>query len=183
MTDCPDTLPPASGTAAPTSAAQNLAGNMLYASANLANDHHKRVHRPGLTTILSKSQRLTVRSYIDKFIQPSGDTPGNVLSVLNLNTWNETFGEKGWYFNELLQHTWTVNSNTVNTATVLWTQQSVHNGTDSVGQERQTDVLVALHRHHRAGLLHGRRELWRRQRRLDRALERGPRHDRASPTR
>ena len=33
-----------------------------------------------------------------------------------------------WYFNEILQHTWTVNSTTVNTVTALWTQQSAHNG-------------------------------------------------------
>ena len=118
----------ASGTAAPTSGAQNLAGNMLYASANLANSTWNE-YTSRVDYDLSKSQRLTVRSYIDKFIQPSGDTPGDVLSVLNLNTWNQTFGEKMWYFNEILQHTWTVNTSTVNTATVLWTQQSAHNGT------------------------------------------------------
>ncbi len=117
----------ASGTAAPTSTAQNLAGNMLYASANLGNDTTNE-YTARADYDLSKSQRLTVRSYIDKFIQPSGDTPGDVLSVLNLNTWNETFGEKGWYFNEILQHTWTINQSTINTATVLWTQQSFHNG-------------------------------------------------------
>ena len=100
---------PASGTAAPISGAQNLAGNMLYASANLANSTWNE-YTSRVDYDLSKSQRLSVRSYIDKFIQPSGDTPGDVLSVLNLNTWNQTFGEKMWYFNEILQHTWTVNT-------------------------------------------------------------------------
>ena len=119
---------PGSGTAAPTSAAQNLSGQMLYASANLANSTFNE-YTSRVDYDLSRNQRLTVRSYIDKFIQPSGDTPGNVLSVLNLNTWNQTFGEKMWYFNEILQHTWTVNATTVNTATVLWTQQRAHNGT------------------------------------------------------
>ncbi len=119
---------PGAGTAAPTSGAQNLIGQMLYGSANLANttvnEYTSRVDYD-----LSKSQRLTVRSFIDKFIQPSGDTPGNVLSVLNLNTWNQTFGEKMWYFNEIVQHTWAVNPSMVNTVTALWTQQSAHNGT------------------------------------------------------
>jgi len=119
---------PASGTVPSTSAAQNLQGNMDYASANLANQTFNQ-YTARVDYDLSKSQRLTVRSFVDKWIQPAGDTPGNVLSVLNLNTWNQTFGIQGWYFNELLQHTWTVNSNTVNTATVMWTQQSVHNGT------------------------------------------------------
>ncbi|MDR3774849.1 MAG: carboxypeptidase-like regulatory domain-containing protein [Terracidiphilus sp.] len=118
----------ASGTAAPTSGAQNLAGQMLYASAALANSKFNE-YTGRVDYDLSKSQRLTVRSFVDKFVQPSGDTPGNVLSVLNLNTWNQTFGENMWYFNEILQHTWTVNASTVNTATVLWTQQSSHNGT------------------------------------------------------
>ena len=119
---------PASGTSPSTSAAQNLIGNMDYASANLANQTFNQ-YTARVDYDLSKSQRLTVRSFVDKWIQPAGDTPGNVLSVLNLNTWNQTFGIQGWYFNELLQHTWTVNSNTVNAATLMWTQQSVHNGT------------------------------------------------------
>jgi hypothetical protein len=118
----------ASGTAAPTSGAQNLIGQMLYSSAPLKNTDIKE-YTARVDYDLAKNQRLSVRSYIDEFVQPSGDTPGNVLSVLNLNTWNQTFGEQLWYFNEIMQHTWTVNSNTVNTATVLWTQQSAHNGT------------------------------------------------------
>jgi hypothetical protein len=121
----------ATGTAAPTSTAQNLAGQMFYASANLGNQTYNE-YTGRVDYDLSKSQRLTVRSYIDKYVQPAGDTPGNVLSVLNLNTWNETFGEQMWYFNEIVQHTWTINPTTVNTATVLWTQQSAHNGTPTV---------------------------------------------------
>ncbi|MFZ1941196.1 MAG: carboxypeptidase regulatory-like domain-containing protein [Terracidiphilus sp.] len=118
----------ASGTANATSAAQNDLGNMLYASANLANQKFNQ-YTARADYDISSNQRLTVRSFVDKWIQPAGDTPGNVLSVLNLNTWNQTFGIQGWYFNEIAQHTWTVNPTTVNTITLLWTQQSVHNGT------------------------------------------------------
>jgi len=118
----------ASGTTPATSTAQNLQGNMLYASANLANQKFNQ-YTGRVDYDISPSQRLTARSFVDKWIQPAGDTPGNVLSVLNLNTWNQTFGIQGWYFNELVQHTWTVNPSTVNTITLLWTQQSVHNGT------------------------------------------------------
>jgi hypothetical protein len=128
---------PASGTAAPTSGAQNLAGGMLYGSANLANtdidEYTARVDYD-----VTKSQRVTLRSFVDKYVQPAGDTPGNVLSVLNLNTWNQTFGEQFWYFNELAQHTWTINPSTVNTFTGFWTQQSAHNSTavlDSNGKQ------------------------------------------------
>jgi len=122
---------PGAGTASPTSTAQNLAGQMFYGSANLANQTYDE-YTSRVDYDLTKNQRLTVRSFIDKYVQPAGDTPGNVLSVLNLNTWNQTFGENMWYFNEILQHTWTVNPTTVNTATVLWTQQSAHNGTPVV---------------------------------------------------
>jgi hypothetical protein len=122
---------PASGTASPSSGAQNLAGQMLYGSAALANDTWNE-YTSRVDYDLSKSQRLSLRSFVDKFIQPSGDTPGNVLSVLNLNNWNQTFGEQMYYFNEILQHTWTVNPNTVNTVTALWTEQSAHNGTPTV---------------------------------------------------
>lgn len=117
----------ASGTAPPTSGAQNLAGQMLYTSANVQNSTWNE-YTAKVDYDVTKSQRLTVRSFVDKFIQPSGDTPGNVLSVISLNPWGQTFGEQMWYFNEIAQHTWTVNPSTVNTFTGFWTQQSAHNG-------------------------------------------------------
>ncbi len=120
---------PASGTAPPTSAAQNLAGGMLYASAALKNSTWNE-YTGRVDYDLTKNQRFTLRSFVDRFIQPAGDTPGNVLSVINMVNWSQTFGEQMWYFNEIAQHTWTVNSNTVNTFTGFWTQQNSHNGTD-----------------------------------------------------
>jgi hypothetical protein len=121
----------ASGTGSPTSAAQNLKGDMLYASAAVANQTYNE-YTGRVDYDLSKSQRLTLRSFIDKYIAPAGDTPGNVLSVINMQNWGQTFGMKMWYFNELAQHTWTLNPNTVNTFTGFWTQQSAHNGTPVV---------------------------------------------------
>jgi hypothetical protein len=119
---------PASGTAQPTSASQNLAGGMLYTSASLANSKFNE-YTAKVDYDLTKTQRLTLRSFVDKFVQPAGDTPGNVLSVINMTNWSQTFGEQMWYFNEIAQHTWTVNPTTVNTFTGFWTQQSSHNGT------------------------------------------------------
>ena len=136
----------ASGTSAPTSGAQNLIGQMFYSSAPLKNTDIKE-YTSRVDYDLTKTQRISVRSYVDEFVQPSGDTPGNVLSVLNLNTWNQTFGEQLWYFNEIVQHTWAVNSNTVNTATVLWTQQSAHNGTavvDKNGKQMCWSRYIAI---------------------------------------
>ncbi|MGD0546495.1 MAG: carboxypeptidase-like regulatory domain-containing protein [Terracidiphilus sp.] len=119
---------PASGTGNGTATVQNLAGGMLYASANLGNDIWNE-YTGRVDYDVTPSQRLTLRSFIDKFIQPAGDTPGDVLSVINMNGWSQTFGEQMWYFNELAQHTWTMNPSTVNTFTGFWTQQSSHNGT------------------------------------------------------
>jgi len=52
--------------------------------------------------------------------------------VINMTNWSQTFGEQMWYFNEIAQHTWTVNPTTVNAFTGFWTQQSAHNGTPVV---------------------------------------------------
>jgi hypothetical protein len=106
----------ASGTQNPTSAAQNLAGGMLYASANMANTTLNE-YTAKVDYDVTKTQRLTLRSFIDKWVQPAGDTPGNVLSVINMTNWSQTFGIQAWYFNEIAQHTWTVNPTTVNTFT------------------------------------------------------------------
>ncbi len=160
---------PASGTSSPTSSAQNLAGGMLYATANLGNSTWNE-YTSRVDYDLSKSQRLTLRSFVDKFVQPAGDTPGNVLSVLNLNTWNQTFGEQMWYFNEIAQHTWTVNPTSVNTVTAFWTQQSSHNGTpvlDAGGKKMCWSRYISIVE---PSLLYGRRGLRRRERRLDRAF-------------
>ena len=116
---------PASGTGNPSLTTQNLAGQMYYNAAALRDNYDEYTGR--LDYDLSKTQRVTLRSFVDKFTQPSGAVPGNVLSVLNLQTWNQGFGENMEYYNEVLQHTWTINPNTVNTATILWNEQSAHN--------------------------------------------------------
>ena len=165
----------ASGTSAPTSGAQNLEGDMLYSSAPLKNSTYDE-YTSRVDYDLTKTQRVSVRSFVDRFVQPSGDTPGNVLSVLNLNSWQQTFGEQMWYFNEILQHNWTINANTVNTATVLWTQQSAHNGTAVLDKNGKNMCWSRYINVSRARLLHGRRLFWNSQWRLDRAFERSPRH-------
>ena len=114
------------GAGNPTLTTQNLSGQMYYNAAALKDNYDEYTGRVDYD--LSKSQRVSLRSFVDNFAQPSGDVPGNVLSVLNLQTWNQGFKENMEYYNEVLQHTWTINPNTVNTATVLWTFQSSHNG-------------------------------------------------------
>lgn len=86
---------------------------------------------------ISSGQRISLRSFVNKLIEPSGDVPGNILSVLNLNPWSQTFGERMEFYSEALSHTWEINPTTVNTVSVFWTQMSAHNSAavkDSSGQ-------------------------------------------------
>ncbi|MFZ1011050.1 MAG: hypothetical protein WAN65_29700, partial [Candidatus Sulfotelmatobacter sp.] len=76
---------------------------------------------------VSNSQRVSLRSFVNRLIEPSGDVPGNILSVLNLNPWSQTFAERMEFYSEALSHTWEINPTTVNTASVFWTQMSAHN--------------------------------------------------------
>lgn len=87
---------------------------------------------------LSSRQRIALRSFVDRLSQPSGDVNGNILSVLNLNPWGYVMGEKMWYVNEVLNHTWTINPTTVNVISVFWNQMSAHSSAvvkDSSGQD------------------------------------------------
>jgi hypothetical protein len=107
------------------SGAQGPTGKMFYTSAAIRNSFDEGTGR--LDYDLSKSQRLTLRSFTDNFTEPSGDTPGNILSVLNLSTWGEDFGERMEYYNDVLTHEWTINPTSVNTVSVFWNEQSAHN--------------------------------------------------------
>ena len=117
---------PAAGLSVPANGMnQNLVGGMYYSTSAVHTSLDEYTAR--LDFDLSQTQRLTLRSFVDNLTQPSGDVPGNVLSVLNLSNWSYTLGENMEYYNELLQHTWTINAKSVNTASVFWNQQSAHN--------------------------------------------------------
>ena len=100
-------------------------GGVYYTGATLRNTFDEGTGK--LDYILSSKQRLSLRSYINYLSQPSGDVAGNILSVLNLNPWSMVMGENMEYYNEVLSHTWEINSSTVNVASVFWTQMSAHN--------------------------------------------------------
>lgn len=84
---------------------------------------------------LSPSQRMFLRSYVRSFIQPSGDVPGDLMSMNN--NWNYDFGIKEEFFNETLGHTWTINPTTVNVASVFWTQMAAHSGAQALTSDKQ----------------------------------------------
>ncbi len=86
---------------------------------------------------ISNSQRISLHSFVDKLIEPSGDVAGNILSVLNLNPWSQTFAERMEFYSEALSHTWEISPTAVNTVSVFWSQMQAHNSAavkDSSGQ-------------------------------------------------
>ena len=108
------------------SAAQVSAGCVEYTSAAIINNYDEFTGR--LDWDATPKQRVSLVNFLDNLTQPSGDTPGNVLSMLPLATYQYTFAEKMQYFNETLNHTWTISPTVVNVASVFWTQMAAHNG-------------------------------------------------------
>jgi hypothetical protein len=84
---------------------------------------------------LSPTQTLTLRSYTNSFGQPSSDVPGNMESVYNHSSWTASFWNEQYYFNNLLQHNWTINPTTVNTISVFMNQMTSHNGAQELGSD------------------------------------------------
>jgi hypothetical protein len=84
---------------------------------------------------ISQSQRLFLRTFIRKFIQPSGDVPGNLLAMNN--NYNYDFGIQEQYYNETLGYTWTISPTMVNVASVFWAQLAAHNGAQATTKDNQ----------------------------------------------
>jgi Carboxypeptidase regulatory-like domain len=101
-----------------------------YTSAATVNNYDEGTGR--LDFAISPSQRIALSSYVNNLNQPSGDVPGNILSMLDLNPYADTFAERMQYYNETMSHTWTINSTMVNVASIFWTQMAAHNGSPAV---------------------------------------------------
>jgi Carboxypeptidase regulatory-like domain/TonB dependent receptor len=114
---------------------QGANGSVSYPGGAMITSFNEQTGR--LDYNLSNSQRLSLVSFVDTLTEPSGDVKGNILSVLNLNPWSQTFAERMEFYSESLGHTWTVSPTAVNTISVFWTQMQAHNAAavrDSGGQ-------------------------------------------------
>lgn len=105
-------------------------GGVYFTSAATINNYDEGTGR--LDYDIAPSQRIAVSSFVNNLIQPSGDVPDNILSMLDLNPYGDTFAEKMQYFNETLNHTWTITPSTVNVASIFWTQMAAHNGSPAL---------------------------------------------------
>lgn len=78
---------------------------------------------------INKSQRLTVRNFLDLLDQPEQTINGNTLA--------NTLGQTGRIYNELLTHTWTISQNSVNVLSGAWLQNDFYSAahvTNAAGQ-------------------------------------------------
>jgi hypothetical protein len=82
---------------------------------------------------VSPSQRLSFRSFIQFYDQPESATPGNILSI--------TPGKVGRYYNETVNHTWTLSPTTVNQLSLFWNQMYVSNGGQNLTSSGQPFCL------------------------------------------
>ena len=108
-------------------------GDMMYTYPTVHNTYDEGTLK--LDYNLSPSQILTLRSFTNSFGTPSTDVPGNMESAYNHGSWTASFWQQMYYFNNLLQHTWTINPSTVNTISVFMNQMSAHSAAQELGSD------------------------------------------------
>jgi hypothetical protein len=114
-----------------TSGAQLADGDMMYTYPTVHNTYDEGTLRADYN--LSPSHALTLRSFTNYFSAPSTDRPGNMESAYNHQSWTGSFWQQMYYFNNLLQDTWTINPSTVNTVSVFMNQMSAHSAAQELG--------------------------------------------------
>jgi hypothetical protein len=112
---------------------QRANGDMMYTYPTVHDTYDEGTAK--LDYNLSPSQVLTLRSYTNSFESPSSDVPGNMESAYNHGSWTASFWQQMYYFNNLLQHTWTINPTTVNTISVYMNQMSAHSAAQELGSD------------------------------------------------
>ncbi len=112
---------------------QRANGDMMYIYPTVHNSYEEGTVK--LDYNLSPSQVLTLRSYNNSFGAPSSDVPGNMESAYNHSSWTASFWQQMYYFNNLLQHNWTINPTTVNTVSVFMNQMSAHSAAQELGSD------------------------------------------------
>ena len=120
-------------TATLTPGLQRANGDMMYIYPTVHNTYNEGTLK--LDYNLSPAQTLTLRSFTNAFQAPSTDVPGNMESAYNHGSWTATFWQQMYYFNNLLQHNWTINPSTVNTISVFMNQMSAHSAAQELGSD------------------------------------------------
>ncbi len=82
---------------------------------------------------ITKNQHLVVRNFLNFLDQPETTLPGNIL--------NNTLGQSGRLYNELISHTWTISPTSVNVASVGWLQNDFFSGAHVTDRNNQPVCL------------------------------------------
>ena len=112
---------------------QRANGDMMYTYPTIHNSYEEGTLKVDYN--VTPSQILTLRSYSNAFGAPSTDVPGNMESAYNHQSWTASFWQQMYYFNNMVQHTWTINPKTVNTISVFMTQMSAHSAAQELGSD------------------------------------------------
>ncbi len=75
---------------------------------------------------ITPKQRLSLRSFITSFIQPSANVDGNLLALNNNYNYDVAIQER--YYNETLGDVWTINDKMVNSLSAFWSEYDAGNG-------------------------------------------------------
>ena len=108
-------------------------GDMMYTYPTAHNNYNEGTLK--LDYNLSPTQTLTLRSFSNAFEAPSTDVAGNMESAYNHSSWTASFWQQMYYFNNLLQHNWTISPSTVNTVSLFMNQMSAHSAAQELGSD------------------------------------------------
>jgi Carboxypeptidase regulatory-like domain len=78
---------------------------------------------------ITPKQRLSLRSFITSFLQPSANVNGNLLALNNNYNYDVAIQER--YYNETLGDVWTINDKMVNSLSVFWSEYDAGNGSQA----------------------------------------------------
>jgi hypothetical protein len=112
---------------------QRANGDMMYTYPNVYDTYDEGTLK--LDYNLSPNQVLTLRSYTNSFGSPSSNVLGNMESAYNHGSWTASFWQQMYYFNNMMQHNWTINPTTVNTLSVFMNQMSAHSAAQELGSD------------------------------------------------
>ncbi|RRA49133.1 carboxypeptidase-like regulatory domain-containing protein [Acidipila sp. EB88] len=78
---------------------------------------------------ITPKQRVSLRSFITSFVQPSANVDGNLLALNNNYNYDVAIQER--YYNETLGDVWTLNDKMVNSLSVFWSEYDAGNGSQA----------------------------------------------------
>ncbi len=82
---------------------------------------------------INDRQRVSVRSFIDRFSQPQGAIPGNIVTGV--------LGDDGRYWNAAVNHIWTLSPKMVNSFSGAWIRMDFVSGAQQLGANGQPTCL------------------------------------------